>query len=421
MKNVADKKRRPPRVILFSGKGGVGKTTVACATGMACAERGLKTLVMSIDIAHSLSDAFDLPVHLLDTHQGLPVKVHKKLYIQEIDLQNEIDRHWGELRSSLSLLMKSGGVNGVLSEELATIPGMDDVICLLYINKYIEEGTYDVIILDSAPTGESLRFISMPTTIEWYMQKLYKLKGSFARIAAPLMKIMGNKKEDGELGRLQELYKQLGSIREILVNSEVTSVRLVCNPERMVVNETLRAYMYFCLYGMTVDMVVINRVLPDEANNGYFDEWLKEQNKYLEQIENHFAPARVVKSKLFPTEISGKERLGRYSKELFDGFNPEDTGHADKPYEIISHKDHHLMKVKLPGAGKEHVDLLQEDNELIIRIGNFKRHVYLPRPLSGMKSIFAKYKDGYLTIRFENENVRERASSAAEGSKETEV
>lgn len=399
---MSKKEKRSPRVILFSGKGGVGKTTVASATGLACAKRGLKTIVLSVDIAHSLSDSFNLPVHLLDTQQGLPVKVHENLYIQEIDLQNEIDRYWGDLRSSLSLLMKSGGVNDVLAEELAIVPGMDDVVCLLYINKYIDEGMYDVIILDTAPTGESLRFISMPTTIEWYMQKICKLKSNVARIAVPLMKIMGNKKEKGDLGKLQRLYKQLGSIREILINDHVTTVRLVCSPEQMVINETLRAYMYFCLYGMSVDMVIINRIFPDDANNGYFDELLSEQSKYLEQIENHFAPAKVVKAKLFPTEINGIKRLEMYSKEVFADLDPVAIYCKDKPYEIIAEKECRLMKIKLPGAGKEHVDLLKEQDELIIRVGNFKRHVYLPKILAGMKPQFAKYRDGYLTIRFEN-------------------
>jgi arsenite-transporting ATPase len=401
---MADKDKRFPRVILLSGKGGVGKTTVAAATGIACARRGLRTIVISIDIAHSLSDSFNLPVHLLDNHQGRPVAVRENLDIQEINLQSEIDKYWGELRSSLSLLMRSGGINDVLAEELAIVPGMEDVICLLTVNKYIEEETYDVIILDSAPTGESLRFISMPTTIEWYMQKLYKLKGNVARIAIPLMKIMGNKKEEGDLGRLQKLYKQIGSIRDILTRDNVTSVRLVCNPERMVINETLRAYMYFCLYGMSVDMVIVNRIFPDDANNGYFDEWLKEQNKYLDQIDNHFAPAKVIKSNLFPGEINGMEQLERFSIELFDGLNPEEFYSAEKPYEIISEPEYHLMKVKLPGAGKEHMTLLKEQDELIISVGSFKRHLYLPKILSGMKPQLAKYRDGLLTIRFEKEN-----------------
>ena len=404
---MADKENRTPRVILLSGKGGVGKTTTAAATGIACAKKGLSTVVLSIDIAHSLSDSFNLPVHMLDNHGGRPVTVRENLDIQEINIQNEVDRHWGELRSSLSLLMKSGGVNDVLAEELAIVPGMEDVICLLYVNRYIEEKTYDIIILDSAPTGESLRFISMPTTIEWYMQKLYKLKGNVARIAIPLMKIMGKDKEVGDLGKLQKLYKQIGSIKDILVNDDITSVRLVCNPERMVINETLRAYMYFCLYGMSVDMVIVNRIIPDDANNGYFDQWLKEQSKYLDQIENHFAPAKVLKSKLFPGEISGMEQLEKFSAELFDGLNPEEIQSKEKPYEIISETDCHIMKVKLPGAGKEHVELLKEQDELIISVGSFKRHLYLPKILSGIEPQLAKYMDGYLTIRFEKEKTKD--------------
>ncbi len=412
------KESRKPRVILVSGKGGVGKTTLASATGAGCAKRGLRTLVMSIDIAHSLSDSFALDGHLLNINDGMPVNVSENLDIQEVDLQAEMKRHWGDIFASLSALLKSSGMNEVLAEELAILPGMSDVVCLLYISRYIEKNEYDVIILDCAPTGESLRFISMPSTVEWSLRKVYKLKKHVPSIAKPIIRIMGGATGSSldELEKLQTMYDQLNRAKSILVDDSITSVRLVCNAERMVINETLRAYMYFCLYGMNVDMVAVNRMLPGEANNGYFDNLIDEQNQSFERIENHFSPIKVIKTRMFPEEINGIENLELMAGEMFSGFSPESIYCRENPYQFSKDGAVNLLRVKLPGVGKENVDLFNEKDELVIRIGNFKRHVYLPRAYAAMKPKVANYRDNYLTIRFEKaENTRSKESPSGAG------
>jgi arsenite-transporting ATPase len=392
-----------PRVILVSGKGGVGKTTFASATGVACAARGLRTLVMSIDIAHSLSDLFALPSHLLDIHGGDPVPVCPNLHIQEVDLQTEIERHWGDIFASLRSMLRSSGMHDVLSEELAILPGMSDVVCLLYINKYLNENVYDVIILDSAPTGESLRFISMPSTIEWSMQKLYALKKNVPSIASPLLRIMGMPGGGSgvEIEQARKVYESLGMTRNLLVDDKVTSVRLVCNAERVTMNETLRAYMYFCLYGMNVDMVAVNRLLPPEANNGYFDQLIEEQGRILESVGGYFQPARIVKAQLRRSEAQGLESLESLAKEIYGDDPPEAIYCAENPYQFISDGEDRVLTIKLPGAGKEHVKLYHDKDILVVRAGNFKRHVYLPAAFVGRNPKVASYTDGCLSIRFD--------------------
>lgn len=236
-----------PRIIIFSGKGGVGKTTVASATGLKCAEKGLKTIVISIDIAHSLSDSFQVGTNLHDHNRGEPRHVTDNLWIQEVDIQEELDRHWGEVSQYLAALFGSSGMTPVFAQELAIIPGMEDVVSLLYINQYYREKAYDVIVIDCAPTGESLRFLGMPTTLEWYMRKVFRLERSLLKMARPIAKKLTDVPlpEDSYFEAVKDLFLKLDGVDEALLDREVTSIRLVTNAERMVIRETQRAFMYF--------------------------------------------------------------------------------------------------------------------------------------------------------------------------------
>lgn len=391
-----------PRVILVSGKGGVGKTTFASSTGVACARRGLRTMVMSVDIAHSLSDSFGLTEHLLNIHGGRPYRIADNLDIQEVDLQAEIKQHWGDLYGSLSTLLRSSGMNNVLAEELAILPGMPEVVCLLYISKYLRENTYDVIVLDCAPTGESMRFISLPSTIEWSLQKVYKLKENVPAIAQPLLRIMGVAPigDLEELEKLRSIYTHLNSIRETLLDTAVTSVRLVCTPEKMVINETLRAYMYFCLYGMNVDMVLINKIVPDEANNGYFDQMVKDQAGYIQEINSHFQPAKTLQVRSFQREVVGLKSLESMAGDIFGNHAPNAIFSMEPPYQFEERNGEKLLKIKLPSVNKEHIELFNDREYLVVRVGNFKRHVCLPRIFLNMKPCVANFNDGWLSIRF---------------------
>ena len=307
---MTDKK---PRIIIFSGKGGVGKTTTAAATAVKCAEKGLKTVVISVDIAHSLSDAFQVEGDLHDHHRGQARPVGENLWIQEVDIQEELDRHWGEVSKYIAALAGSAGLNDVIAEELAIIPGMEDVVSLLYINQYYNEASYDVIVVDCAPTGESLRFISMPSTLEWYIDKVFNLERTLMKVARPVVKRVTEIPipEDSYFQAIKNLFVQLEGVDKVLLDRNITSVRLVTNAERMVIRETQRAFMYFCLYGLVVDTIIVNRLFPRSLSDDYLKDWLATQQRSMEQIRSIFEPIPIKTVDILRDEVVGFDRLSQ--------------------------------------------------------------------------------------------------------------
>ncbi|MGZ5382181.1 MAG: ArsA family ATPase [Thermoanaerobaculia bacterium] len=283
------------RVILFTGKGGVGKTTVAAATGLSLAARGLKTLVMSVDAAHSLADAFDRDVALTDHSHGTLVAVGENLWIQEVDVTEEIGRHWKDISGYITTLLAVSGVEEVLAEELAIFPGMEEVSALLYVNQYAREQAFDVLILDCAPTGESLRFVSLPPTLDWYMKKLFRLERSILKVARPVARKMADLPlpPDRYFDNVESLAQKLEGVDALLKDPKTTTVRLVTNAEKIVIKETQRAFMYFGLYGFTVDAVIVNRLLPDGVHDPFFDKWRKTQAQFLEEARGYFEPVPI--------------------------------------------------------------------------------------------------------------------------------
>jgi arsenite/tail-anchored protein-transporting ATPase len=396
---VKDKK---PRIIIFSGKGGVGKTTVAAATALRCAERGLKTIVISVDIAHSLSDGFDLDIDLHDRNLGKPRPVRPNLWLQEVDIQEELEHHWGEVSKYLAALLGSSGMTEVLADELAIIPGMEDVISLLYINQYYRERTYDVIVIDCAPTGESLRFISMPSTLEWYITRVFNLERSLMKVARPIAKRLTDIPipEDSYFAAIKDLFLKLEGVDQVLLDRETTSVRLVTNAEKMVVRETQRAFMYFCLYGLVVDAIVVNRLFPETLQDDYFSDWLLTQRKSLAQIDEIFDPIPVRKVNILRDEVVGLERLSEVASLIYGDSDPSQTFHHDTFYQIERHDGEYVLTMKLPFVTKQYVDLFKEEGDLVVRIGSFKRHVFLPRALMNRKPNKAKLANNVLSITF---------------------
>lgn len=395
------------RVILFSGKGGVGKTTVAAATGCQCAQLGYKTIILSLDPAHSLADSFDIPVDLHDHKEGLPRQLADNLWIQEIDVQEEVKRWWGDVYQYLATLFRTTGLDEVVAEELAIIPGMEEVVGFLYINQYVKEKVYDAIILDCAPTGETLRFISIPSTLEWYIKKIFPLERNIARLARPFAKMVTDVPipEDSYFRGLKSLFERLEGIEEILLDKNMTSVRLVTNAEKMVVRETQRAFMYFCMYGFAIDLIVVNRVLPPEIQDQYFQKWLISQGKYLEEIESYFAPVPISRLKLFQEEIVGMKKLQDLAYALYGTSNPCQVFFHEEPYSFFKENSTYIVKLKIPFTTKDHVDLHKDMDGLIIRIGGFKRHIPLPRALMRSKLQGAKLMDKCLTITFEDNSL----------------
>jgi arsenite-transporting ATPase len=390
------------RIILFSGKGGVGKTTLSAATGYRLSELGYRTLVISLDPAHSLSDAFDLTEEERLSAKGLPVKIGENLYIQEIDVQEEIDRYWGDVYRFLEILFNTTGLDEILAEELAILPGMEEVTSLLYVNKYYREKDFDVLILDLPPTGESLRFVSMPTVLKWYMNKVFKTERLVMRVARPVVSRITEVPlpDEAYFKALENFYEKLKGVDEILVDPRTTSVRLVTNPEKMVIRESQRAFMYFNLFGVNVDAVLVNRVIPGDLEDcPFLREWVGLQRRYLKEIEDLFSPVPVLKVPLLKGEVFGGERLKHLAELVYGERDPSEVFFQEKPYEFIKEEGGYLLKIKAPFVSKEAVSLLKSEGEIVVRVGNFKSHIPLPRKLRKLDPKGARIEEGYIKIR----------------------
>jgi arsenite-transporting ATPase len=393
------------RIIFFAGKGGVGKTSVAAATGIKAAEMGKRTVIMSLDIAHSLSDIFDLGRDLLDQNKGKPIRIRKKLWIQELDIQEEMKTYWGDIHRYLSSLFNTTGLDEVLAEELAILPGMEEVSLLLYINKYVHEKKYDVILLDCAPTGESLRFISIPTTLEWYMKKIFKLERTMVKYVRPVAKRIYDVPLPGDdyFQAIEALFERLKGVDRILMDPKTTTVRLVTNPEKVVLKETQRAFMYFCLYRMNIDAIVMNRILPADLKDSYFRDWLNGQKQRLDEARDYFNPIPIFSVNQFKGEIIGYDNLKRLADQIYKQKNPLRRFYKEEPYKLSKIDGRYRLKLKLPFIMKKNVELNKYVDELIVRIGGFKRHIMLPRQVASLDPVKAKLKNQYLHIYFEGE------------------
>src|SRR3974377_1107550 len=313
------------RILLFSGKGGVGKTSLAAAAGVRLAELGYRTLVMSIDPAHSLADSFDLEVELFHTRTSDPLPIQEKLSIFELNIQKEVKRHWQQISAYVISVLRTTGISDVEAEELAIRPGMEELSAMMYINQYHREDKYDVIVLDAAPTAESMRFISMPTTLDCYMKHIFPFQRNLIKAVRPLANRVTpfELPTDSYFLNIRDLFDKLEGVDEKLEGPHVTSVRLVTNPEKMVLRETQRAFVYFSLHGLTVDVVIVNRVLPDIVTDSWCNEWRASQRKILDEIDNSFAPVPVRRVPLFTHEVLGRERLEELARALYaEGGNP---------------------------------------------------------------------------------------------------
>jgi len=394
------------RIIFFAGKGGVGKTSIAAATGIRTAEIGKRTVVLSLDIAHSLSDIFDLDSGLLDQNKGRPVPIRENLWIQELDIQEEISKNWGDIHKYLSMLLNTTGLDEILAEELAILPGMEEVSLLLYINRYARENKFDVIILDCAPTGESIRFISIPTTLEWYIKKLFRLEKTLAKYLRPVAKkiydvpLPGNDYFDA----IEDLFQRLRGVDQILTDPETTSVRLVTNPEKIVLKETQRAFMYFSLYKMNIDSIIMNRILPEGVKDSYFQVWKESQHRHIKKAREIFTPIPVFPVNLFKGEILGYERLEMLSHEIYAERNPLDRFFRGEPYHLLKEDNHYRLEIRLPFVAKSDVELNKVSEELVVRVGSFKRHILLPRQVAASQSIKARLEGQDLSIIFKGED-----------------
>jgi len=389
------------RILLFSGKGGVGKTSLAAATGLELSRLGYRTLIMSVDPAHSLADAFDLETALFHGRTGDPLAIDGKLAIHEVNIQKEIKRHWREISAYVSSVLRATGINDVEAEELAILPGMEELSAMMYVNQFRREDRYDVIVLDCAPTAESMRFVSMPTTLEWYMKHIFPFQRGLLKAVRPIANRVApfELPTDNYFANIQDLFGRLDGIGELLEDPHVTSVRLVTNPERMVLRETQRAFVYFSLHGLAVDGVIVNRVLPERVTDEYFSEWRASQRRVLEEIENYFAPVPVKQVPLFTHEVLGRERLEELARALYGGGeDPAAVIRTEAPYTFTKVDGHYEIQLRLPFAAKGEVGLFKKGDELVVEIGTLRRHIGLPTSMAALSPGRAKLENKVLTV-----------------------
>jgi arsenite/tail-anchored protein-transporting ATPase len=388
------------RILLFSGKGGVGKTSLAAATGVRLAELGRRTLVMSIDPAHSLADSFDLGTDLFHTQTSDPLPINDRLSIFELNIQKEIRRHWQEISSYVISVLRTTGISGVEAEELAILPGMEELSAMMYINEYRREQRYDVIVLDAAPTAESLRFISMPTTLDWYMKHIFPFQRNLLKAVRPIANRVApfELPTDSYFANIRNLFEKLEGVDDLMEDPYTTSVRLVTNPEKMVLRETQRAFVYFSLHGLTVDSVVVNRLLPAEVKDVWFSEWHMSQEKVLKEIEEYFAPVPVHRVPLFAHEVLGRQRLEELARVLYHDQDPAAVTRTEKPYTFGKSDGVYEIRLLLPFAVKGEVALFKKGDELVVEIGTLRRHIGLPRSMTTLVPSRAKLDNQVLKV-----------------------
>ena len=389
------------RILLFSGKGGVGKTSLAAATGLRLAEKGYRTLVMSVDPAHSLGDSFNIGGDLFHKATSDPLLITERLEIQEVNIQREVKRHWQEIATYVTSVIKTTGITGVEADELAIIPGMEELSAMMYVNSYNRQNKYDVIVLDCAPTAESLRFVSMPTTLGWYMKHIFPTQRKLLKAFRPLANKLSpvDLPSDSYFGNILDLFTRIEGFDELLEDPKISSVRLVTNPERMVLRETQRAYVYFSLYGLAVDRIFVNRVIPAELHDEYFGGWRAAQTEVLKEIDSYFEPVPVTRIPLFPQEVLGVDRLKQVAEVLYPGDeDPAAVTRTNRPYTFEKTNDQYSVKLELPFAVKGEVGLFKKGDELVVEIGTLRRHIGLPNTMAALVPGRAKLENRILTI-----------------------
>lgn len=384
------------RIILYTGKGGVGKTSIAASTAIKSAKRGLKTIVLSTDAAHSLGDSFDIDL------SPEPVKIMENLWAQEIDSIHEVEKGWGKVQKYITTLLTSKTIKDITTEELTVFPGMEDLLSLIRVLNYYKEKTYDVIIIDCAPTGETLALLSFPEMMKWWMGKLFPIKRKATKLVKPIIEPLFKVPlpSDDVMGEIENIYNQLDEMRTILGNKDITSVRIVVNPEKMVIKEAQRSFTYLNIYDYNVDSIVINRVMPEEVEEGYFSGWKNIHKKYKELIFESFSPIPIYEAPLFDKEVVGIDMLEKMGNEVFKNENPVEIKYNVKTQEIKKDNDEYEFSIYLPFSDKKEIDLSQKGDELIIKTKNLKRKIILPRTIQSLDVIGAKFEDDYLKVRF---------------------
>ena len=384
------------RVILFTGKGGVGKTSIAAATALGCARRGQRTLVMSTDPAHSLGDSLDVEVG------PIARRITENLWAHEVSALHEMERNWGRLHEYLARVFATQGLDDVVAEEVATPPGMDEVASLMWIKHYADRGEHDVLIVDCAPTGETLQLLMFPDAARWWLDKIYPWERKAMRVARPLLQPMLDVPLPGDdvLASVRELLLDLEGMKRVLTDAATTSIRLVLNLEKMVVKEAKRGYTYLTLFGYETDAVVVNRRFPPGLQDPLLRHWYEIQDGYAAEVRRSFAPLPILDVPLFEEEVVGLPRLGQMADAIYGDRDPAAKLHRGQVQRVRRVGDEYVLALAIPFAAKGDVSLARQDGEIFVTVGNYKRDIALPRTLAARETVGASLEEGELRIRF---------------------
>jgi arsenite-transporting ATPase len=389
------------RTLIFTGKGGVGKTSVAAATALRAAERGLRTLIMSTDPAHSLADSLDMEGPLGPE----PIQLSSTLYALEVSIYHDIEQNWGIVRDHFSQLMADQGVEGILADEMSILPGMEEAFSLIRIKKHKEAKDYDLLVVDCAPTGETLRLLASPESFKWAMGMLRGAERFLVKpVLRPLARItpaLNKMVAPAEVyDAVDNMFSQMEGVTKLLADSRETSVRLVMTPEKMVIKESQRALTYLSMYGITVDSVIVNRILPMDEDSGYLNHWKTIQQKYLQDVEHSFAPLPIHRVPFYAEEVVGLKKLRQMGADVYGDSDPTAVYYDESPMKISKTAGGYFVRLKLPFLSTERLDLFQSGDELVIQIGDFRRMITLPTSLAGMEAGTAELQGEWLVVPF---------------------
>ncbi len=384
------------RVILFTGKGGVGKTSVAAATAVRCAQAGYRTVVMSTDPAHSLGDSFDVELGTSMT------PISENLWAHEISALHEMQRHWARLHEYAVEVFATQGLDEVIAEEVANPPGMDEIASLMWIKHYTQRGEHDVLIVDCAPTGETLQLLTFPDAARWWLDKVYPWERRAMKLARPVLQPLMDipLPSDEIFASLKDLLLDLDGMRKVLTDPDITTVRIVLNLEKMVVKEAKRAFSYLSLFGYMTDAVVVNRLLPGVLHDELFKKWQLIHKRYQAEVEQSFAGIPIFNVPLFDSEVVGERMLQRMAKAIYGDKDPSERFVTASPQRIQKEGADYVLSLDVPFLDRADVDLSRHNGELYVTVGNYRREISLPRVLAQRETAGAAIDNGKLRVRF---------------------
>ena len=386
-------------MLLFTGKGGVGKTTVAAATAVRAAAGGARTLVMSTDPAHSLGDSFEIPIG------STPTLVADRLWAQQIDAQERLEDNWREIQDYMIQLMNWAGTETIQAEELTVLPGLDEIFALIDVKTHVESGAYDVLVVDCAPTAETLRLLSLPDVMQWYIERIFPVERRIVKTVRPIVSrvttlpIAGDRVFDA----IERLHRNLDAVKRILTDASMSSVRLVLNLEKMVISEARRTYTYLGLFGYRVDSVIVNRVLPPDVTDPYFGKWKGIQAEHLATVQESFEPVPILQARLFDREMVGVSLLSEMADEVYADLDATEVLFRDEPIRVRKRGTGYVLTMRLPFASRDDMDIHRRGEELYVRVGSYKRNLLLPQSLKRMTVREANFAGDHLEILFGRE------------------